>query len=283
MLITYDDYISNHAFEDFYGYGPINSTRHYYLNNRRYYVSYDFKNKPFKKCIYCKHKMKIIYDFSDTNKYLSNYKKTHRVIECLYCGWWEYQHCFYKTNKWDSEWDQYVGIVKKFDIKNNQIPVEILNKEIIKKPNLLHNITGLSFERLVQDVFKDFYNCEVTHCGKSHDGGIDLIMLDSDKPTLIQVKNRISSTKTEPVSSIRDFLGAMIINGSKKGIYVSSAKKYSDYTIKIKKDILIKNIVERFELINFNNFIDMLRLVNRNENNKKWKELYDEKKLFSRW
>ena len=102
--------------------------------------------------------MKIIYDFVDTNKYLSNYKKTHRVIECLNCGQWEYQHSFFKTNKWDSEWDRYVGIVKKFDIENNEIPIEILNKEIIKKPDLLHNITGLSFEHLVQDVFKDFYN-----------------------------------------------------------------------------------------------------------------------------
>jgi len=99
----------------------------------------------------------------------------------------------------------------------------------------LHNITGLSFEHLVQDVFKDFYNWEVTHCGKSYDGCIDLIMLDSDKFMLIQVKNRINNSKTEPVSSMRDFFGAMIINRSKKGIYVSSAEKYSGYTKKLKE------------------------------------------------
>jgi len=52
---------------------------------------------------------------------------------------------------------------------------------------------------------------------------------------LIQVKNRINNSKTEPVSSMRDFFGAMIINRSKKGIYVSSAEKYSGYTKKLKE------------------------------------------------
>jgi len=60
-------------------------------------------------------------------------------------------------------------------------------------------------------------------------------MLDSDKFMLIQVKNRINNSKTEPVSSMRDFFGAMIINRSKKGIYVSSAEKYSGYTKKLKE------------------------------------------------
>jgi len=39
--------------------------------------------------------------------------------------------------------------------------------------------------------------------------------------------------------------------------------------------------LKKFELINFNNFIDMLRLVNnRNNQEKKWNELYEEKNCF---
>jgi hypothetical protein len=49
-----------------------------------------------------------------------------------------------------------------------------------------------------QSVFKDYFDCEVIHCGRSHDGGIDLILISADEPTVIQVKPRENPLVVEP-------------------------------------------------------------------------------------
>lgn len=41
-------------------------------------------------------------------------------------------------------------------------------------------------EELVGSVFSSFYNCEAKIVGKSSDGGVDVILVDSDHPTMVQ-------------------------------------------------------------------------------------------------
>lgn len=50
-------------------------------------------------------------------------------------------------------------------------------------------------EELVASVFRDFYECEVEVVGKSNDGGVDVIVIDSDNPIMVQVKRRRNSIK----------------------------------------------------------------------------------------
>ena len=45
--------------------------------------------------------------------------------------------------------------------------------------------------------------------GKTNDGGVDLILLESDAPILVQVKRRKRAEKTEGVVVIRDAQSAM--------------------------------------------------------------------------
>lgn len=75
----------------------------------------------------------------------------------------------------------------------------------------------------MQYVFSSFYECEGKHVGRSHDGGVDLIMINSDKPILILVKRRTNKNHTESVKSFKEFVGTLTHKMSSNGIYVSTA------------------------------------------------------------
>lgn len=82
-------------------------------------------------------------------------------------------------------------------------------------------------EKLVASIFRKHFLCEMKEVGKSHDGGIDLIMIESENPTIIQVKGRKTSSRTESVKEIRDLLGATLPPGSSNCIFVTTADHFS--------------------------------------------------------
>ncbi|MBD2580163.1 restriction endonuclease [Oscillatoria sp. FACHB-1406] len=84
-------------------------------------------------------------------------------------------------------------------------------------------------ETLVADIFKaNHSHAEVIHVGKPHDGGVDVFFVDADqKQWLIQVKRREKANSTEPVETIRNLLGTMLLEGACHGIVVSTADRFS--------------------------------------------------------
>ena len=99
--------------------------------------------------------------------------------------------------------------------------------------NLLYSFNPTRFEKFVADVFRANYtNTEIVHVGKPNDGGIDVLLIDAEmEQWLIQVKHRETQNSTEGVSTIRDILGAMVVKGARRGIVVSTAKRFSRYAI----------------------------------------------------
>lgn len=64
--------------------------------------------------------------------------------------------------------------------------------------------------------------------GRPDDGGVDIIYIDADdKQWLVQVKRRENPRSTESVSTIRNLLGAMLLQDSRTGIIVSTADHFS--------------------------------------------------------
>ncbi|MCL2721962.1 MAG: restriction endonuclease [Treponema sp.] len=90
-------------------------------------------------------------------------------------------------------------------------------------------------------------------------------LINSDDTILIQCKRRESKNKTEPVSAIKEFIGTLFIEERNKGIYVTTAKDFSKRTKKMIKKQLLKRKFERFELINYNDFVSMHNLVNKDD------------------
>ena len=290
QIIGYNDYLTlndDFSLTDFeeqafnLGYGELGD----YTNEINYYDNEikitNFFSAEFEipYCDLCHSKLEVVF-FVRTKResimgegYLN---RLYKIFECPNCGWWK----FLDKSENGAELAGtsfsnviYKGIIKKYDVSDKNIPISVLNKEIKKNPRILHSINTTRFEMLTRDVFSDFYNCDVVHCGKSHDGGKDLFMIISDEPILVQCKRRVKYETIEPISSIREFIGTLFIEEVNKGIYVTTAKDFSMSTKKLIKKQLDRRKLERFDLINFDEFIKMHNLTFSHEK-KPWEKIF---------
>jgi hypothetical protein len=85
------------------------------------------------------------------------------------------------------------------------------------------------FERLIADVFRRNYSgAEVTHVGRPDDGGVDVVLVEAGgRQWLIQAKRRESPNTSEGISTVRNLLGAMVLEGARYGVVVSTADHFS--------------------------------------------------------
>lgn len=69
--------------------------------------------------------------------------------------------------------------------------------------------------------------------------GKDLILLDGEKQTFIQVKRRTQAQKVEPVSSIRDLIGASVIGDADACVFVTTAECKKNRKFRFCKAVII--------------------------------------------
>jgi hypothetical protein len=89
--------------------------------------------------------------------------------------------------------------------------------------------TPAGLEQVVSDILRaNYQQAEVIHVGRPDDGGVDVIFVDAGGPTwLVQVKRRSKPGSAEGVSTLRNLLGAMILERSLRGLVVSTADRFS--------------------------------------------------------
>lgn len=265
MILDYSHYTENRGY---YGLSSPNE------ENRELF----FSKRGF--CFFCKHNLEAIHNNSliDINTLPgAEWHKCEEVWECDKCGWWEYSFHSYINGEesWGmKDWELTVNsaILRKFEIGSNSVPIESLRKYISKKEEKIFHIHHKKMEELVGSIFKEHYDCEVKVVGKSNDGGVDLILVNSDTPTIVQVKRRTIKSKTESVREIRDLIGATLLAGSKNCIFVTTANHFSESAIQARNNAITNSIVNSFELYDFNSFIDLLKLYKTNED-KRWEEM----------
>lgn len=186
------------------------------------------------------------------------------VLECPKCNWWTYKTRFLEETDLDDSvqalyWDaKYYGISKKYDISDKMIPIEALTMELKKKPEILYGINPYKLEQLSQEILKGVYDCEVHHVGKTGDGGIDLIVLESNEPILVQVKRRENPEHVELVKGVREFVGTMFIENRRKGIYISTAKSFSKGAKDVTEKLLNDRKLDYFELIDYDKLCSLI-------------------------
>jgi hypothetical protein len=120
-------------------------------------------------------------------------------------------------------------------------------------------------EQLVAAAFRETMPCEVRHLGGPGDNGVDVLMITAEKAYAIQVKRRADPQKTEPVSSIREFLGAMILEGHRNGIFVSTAAQFSRAAELAAKRAPLTGTVDFLELKNARDIHGMFTIGARNQ------------------
>lgn len=226
-------------------------------------------------CPFCKVSTQVVHKnhTRDNPGWLNGgtYLIDENVWSCSTCGWWKLR--IDKDTTGDIDAISAViknSVLRKYDLSGKDIPILVLGDYLKDKFEDVIHIDDRKMEQLVQSVFSEHFNCEVTHVGKSCDGGIDLILVNSDSPVVVQVKRRKKLKKTEPVSCIRDFLGAAQLAESKNLIYVSTCNKFSSHAVKATEKALDLQLVESYELYDFARFKDVLKLTKSSQDIPAW-------------
>jgi hypothetical protein len=137
-----------------------------------------------------------------------------RGYDCPKCGWWNAERTrgYVDSEWWEANTILWEGVVFKFDLEGLDTPLTVLRRELQDRIRSIDSLTPYQMEKLVGSILRDLFDCEVRHVGGPKDQGVDLLLVDGDKKTVVQVKRRLRTKKAERVSVIREFIGAMILN-----------------------------------------------------------------------
>lgn len=194
------------------------------------------------------------------------------VFECPECKWWTYKTHFVDS---DDSIDsihatytdtRYYAITKKFNINDKNLPIDVLTYELQKRTDLLYYINPYKLEEFCQSILKNVFDCQVHHVGKTGDGGIDLIVLDSDNPILVQIKQRQNPNHVELVKGVREFVGTLFIKGKRRGIYISTANKFSKGSKETANKLLKQRKLDYFELIDYQKLCSLINVSSLSNN-----------------
>jgi restriction system protein len=224
-------------------------------------------------CPICSVKTTLLFDL---NKEFSRYKSgSFKLCSCDNCGWWNYDSFhreasipsqYLVNGEYSLSWSECkyrrIAILRSFVPNDLYLPLDVLLRELKRRPEIIHDIHHRKMEELVKSVFEDYLSCEIEYCGASHDGGIDLYTVNSDHPVCIQVKRRIQPDKVENVSLVREFLGASLLAGFHEAILVSTAHHFSKEADKASLVAVNKGFVDRFTLVDRDRFFRILQISN---------------------
>ena len=182
-------------------------------------------------CPWCDVRCEEDYDTAGSQKY----SVITTILECPKCGWWAAKQKTEEETVIRGELvnlrggRKYVAaILKHFDPSRADVGVQELRRYLARNYSDIRSVNPQKMEELVRAVFKDLLDCEVhyfTSNTYAADGGIDLVALEGEDglETAIQVKRREKNI-AESVGTIREFVGAMAIEGYRRGIFVTTGR-----------------------------------------------------------
>lgn len=189
-----------------------------------------------------------------------------KIAECDVCGWWTIAM---QINEDSMLWglkDRYrilTGSAKKYDIRDSDVPINLLLSYLARNPKKMVNTHFSAFERVAQSCMKEYYgDCEVLHLGSnSGDGGVDLMVVRHNKDSvLIQVKRRRDIEKNEGITAVRELNGVLFKKGAAHGGVVTTAKGFTAGAYAEAREAAKTNRRYKMDFFAFDNIKELLNL-----------------------
>jgi len=197
------------------------------------------------------------------------------ILTCDRCGWWcQYAIGFNRDGFYERE--RVPAALRTYAVGDIEVPVNALRRELAENPKWLAELNHTKMEHLVGSILRDYMKCDVVHTGRTGDGGVDLLLLDGETPYVVQVKRRLNEERGEAVSAIREFVGATLLAGYKRGIYVTTATHFTPPAEDAAVLAKTCGLVEEIHLVDQSRFLDILHLVS-NKTLPPWKAYYRDK------
>lgn len=143
---------------------------------------------------------------------------------CPMCGWWAAIDSAVLAAVGPQLW--LVNLVShatllEFDLADIDTPLTEVRRYLRRRFESRYSVHPRLFEQTVASVFKDLgYDAQAT--AYSNDGGIDIVLKGRSGERIgVQVKRRRRKIEVEQV---RSFLGALVLGGFTRGIFVSASE-----------------------------------------------------------
>jgi|GEM_PF-358801 hypothetical protein len=167
------------------------------------------------------------------------------ILRCR-CGWWSYHFRDGSEGQLGQEFQE--GILRTLPVSSHEIPLTELTRHLGKDFSAIRHIDPHKLEGIIGGLFAEHLDCKVELTGRSHDGGVDLFTVEAEDPIAIQVKRR-SRNASESVAAVRDFLGALVVNHVRRGIFVTTAPRFSTFAEEAKAQAELEGFL--IDLIDF--------------------------------
>jgi len=176
-------------------------------------------NMP-RNCIYCANSL-----YSSDNQFTAyGHDIWYELRFCGRCGWWDLVYRNDMESGPHDEESYYQSRLRSLtdDEKIDFASVQ-LTSELLRGTVNLYEIPPRRFEELIKSILSEYLDCRFEMTKTTRDGGKDLIGIDSDHgPFFVEVKRYKKQNKVG-VGVVRDFIGAMFLEGVQTGFLVSSS------------------------------------------------------------
>ena len=149
---------------------------------------------------------------------------TKWINVCPTCGWWSVSH----HSKHDNGLDVYghiyraSGTLRNLDPSDVSVPLNELSQYLLAKYDDRFRINPKRYEELIGSVFKAAgYHVRVS--SYSNDDGVDVFIFDGDSNDTVGIQVKRYRGKIE-AQQIREFSGALVLNGLTQGIYITTSE-----------------------------------------------------------
>lgn len=185
------------------------------------------------------------------------------VVLCGHCGW----HRYHRSELEDAvyTWLHWVSTFSKIEFSSPNVPLCELRRHLLYGSAALRDLSPHQAEDIVANIFKEHLDCEIHYTSNgvySKDGGIDFVLVRTRDgiDTAFQVKRR-RRQGAEPITAVREFLGAVALSPYKKGYFVTTAPTFTSAATQILSatEALEQRSME-CHLVNGSDLMNLLRI-----------------------
>jgi hypothetical protein len=201
---------------------------------------------------------------------------------CPQCGWWDTDAYLPPEQEDGSNYIRSIhrrAVLREFAVSSGSVPTADLAQHIARYPASIFHVEPYKMEELVADIFTRTMDCTVQWLGGPGDGGIDLLLVQGDETYAVQVKRKSKIDSPIRVSLVREFVGAMVIEGVAKGIFVTTSS-FTKQAERASIRAAHRPSIEKVDLLDGSQLVELCRLAYRSNSAHASAELYEEP-LFS--
>lgn len=192
---------------------------------------------------------------------------------CVACGWWHMHRVEDLCSLGDESlttatwWELYHAVLSELPVDLPSLPLEQLQLHLARSWEDRTQISAQQAEDLVAGVLKEHYGGDVLRVGanaSAADGGIDLFIVSKDGlvKRAVQVKRR-QGRESEPVGEVRNFVGAMLLQGATYGAFVTTASQFTEPAKALTRNPNLRKHRLSVELVDGDRLLELLEYSNR--------------------